>query len=420
MKKYYWILIGALLYSMSSYKNSSFKTGIEKDHKKLQELLNSPKVIFYRALKIGARSIPLEDSIPAEVRHLKLKEVNTKVFKHALLHRNDLSLSDYVSIYLEYRKLSKNVKQIDEDIYPTLSDTKFFLLSNKSNTTNNVAKIQTQNSEHLSLSLGLYPISSLKEVSLYEISKVHTPALVTSKEKLFVQFFKSIQYFEHQLYYLSNEALNENITLLESDAPISLTRYKNLFHWNRLSDAEVRQAFLSLHYLNRGLNYLLIGEQNSAADDFVKFASNFESLHLENDLYYFIQTYLNLAKDRREDASNYVAKILKNNSETDFSEKLNVVQNYLERGKLKKAQKEFNLLFTDYLNSEYFQGDFLQKDFGAILDKPAEVSFFKPKTLETLYKNIENYSDSEQLKLAQKKLKEQGNELWEIIDDFFD
>lgn len=364
MPKYSIIVLFIILLAFGCSKEKSDDILLAIDKKTLDENINYDKIIFYKFAKIAIRSSAVQDTTTPAYKnfsgHLEtitktLNKADTNVIKN-------ISVIDALLMYKDYRAVKGFVKETNEDIFPTLieginsiyGDRKqnFTLLKNEN-------KIQAQNLEHAVLSMIVLATRDLGQpFALYECSKTQPELLPDHEVKTLLEFVRGFLFFSNRLYYLSEDGISRNITWLDKNDNIPLPYTKAFFGWRNLNDSQTHNAFLSMNYLFRGLDRLMMDrkvDEERALDDFEKFIDGTKKLGLENELTLAVESYLYLKREDKDKAIVALTKLNKSplltNSEHEALEQSIIYVN--ERKTDKVLNSVYDKVFLSKIATKY-------------------------------------------------------------------
>lgn len=291
---------------------------LEADKKKLAESLNYDKIFFYKYVKIALRASAVQDTTLPEYQLFskRTNRVLNNLSEVSLSGKKEVSVTEALLMYRDYRAINKLVKETDEDIFPTLSEAISNHYGNKNEKAPSYAKddkIYYQNVEHAVLSMIVLATRDLgKDFALYECSKTQPEGLKDSEEKTLLEFVRGMLFFTHQLHYLSEDGLSRNITWLNSHKELPLPYTKAFFGWGNFNNEQTHTAFLGMNYLFRGFDRLMMKrdiDEERGLDDFELFLAESEKLNLQNESIWAIESYLYLKREKPERAIAALRKL---------------------------------------------------------------------------------------------------------------
>ena len=425
-------LFSILLLFSSCFGSAEKKTDqelLEKDRKKLENSMDSYKVLMYKFGKISLRSSMQKEALSEEHQEFqeKLARVSGKLQQKNPDGSLNISAMEYLSIFKDYRSMKTYIKKTDEDIFPTL----FQGLSNdfgkdpnkKMTILSKEEKLEEQNLEHALLS-GVVMLSRDfgKEISLYECSKTKPELMKGGEIKALMQYYRGFLFFDKGLNYLSENEYSQNIEWLNKNPSADLTYTKAVFNWAGTTDQECHTGFLSMNHLFRGFDRLMMDreiDEQRALEDFEIFLKGTHELGLSNEAIWGIETYLYVKKEEHEKAIAALNK-LKTSDLLSSKEKGSIDKSiaYLkDRESGKVLNGVYDKYFLSKLITKYMFAVLTDVEWKKIL-KDQEVPYtdeaFKTiDAFQNFVKNMEQYTSGEQLKEVGKDLKETGSGLFD-------
>lgn len=334
------------------------------DKKKLSESLNYDKIFFYKFAKIAIRSSAVKDTSSIEFQQFTKRSQNViNSFNKASLNQaSDISVTDAILMYKDYRAVSQLVKETDEDIFPTLVESLNRQYADQHipfNYLTGQSKKHNENIEHAILSMVVLATKDLgKDFALYECSKTQPESLKDSEEKTLLEFIRGVLFFSHQLHYLSEDGISRNIDWLNKHKDIPLPYTKAFFGWRNFTDEQSHTAFLAINHLFRGFDRLMMKrdiDEERALIDFELFLEESKKLGLENESVWAIESFLYLKKDDPEKAIPALRKLM-NSPLLAGSEKKAIQEtiDYLESNQPKSSLKGvYDKLFIAKIVTKY-------------------------------------------------------------------
>lgn len=334
------------------------------DQKRLAQSLNYDKIFFYKFAKIAIRSSAVQDTSSTEFQQFTKhsQHVINSFSKVSLDNTSNISVTDAILMYRDYRAVHKLVKETDEDIFPTLTEALNKQYSDKQAAFNYLTgqqKRYNENIEHAVLSMVVLATKDLgKDFALYECSKTQPESLKDSEEKTLLEFVRGVLFFSHQLHYLSEDGISRNIDWLNKhkDTPLPYTRA--FFGWKNFNDEQSHTAFLAMNHLFRGFDRLMMKrdiDEERALIDFELFLEETKKLGLENESVWAIESFLYLKKDDPEKGIPALRKLLTSPLFSD-SEKKSIQETieYLENDQHDSALKGgYNKFFIAKIVTKY-------------------------------------------------------------------
>lgn len=435
MKNLQVILVIFILFSLSACFSGK-EDPLEKERKEFNEsIADNTSLNLYRGIKISIRSLALNkelgnlDSLIAEIDKNKSESENIRKYTISLLTKalnvnntkTEISVTDALEMIKIYGQLKKELKDANEDDYPTILEVLLFINSLQSTTTKDLVNILGWNNskEHLILATILSAAKPLPEsFQLYELSKLNIADLDPTEIKPVAALLKGLMFAKNKWYYLSEESLNQGITSLETEKIIfEYQNYPALFENTKVDsyDAQIAQMH-GVSCLFRGFVRTKMDDEdkhNLALEDFEMFLKDAKTIGLDNELVWFAGAYLYISKEEKEKAIPYLEKLAKSQFMTD-NERTAIKQIivYVEDRETDKALNTiYDKLFIGKLVSKYLYNYFIQIDWYKVINQSETGRQFLalPEVIGNEYKSIEKEMDSD-------NLKEKGKEL---IDDIF-
>lgn len=401
---------------------------LEKDKIALEEGLDSYKVSSYKFGKILIRSSAEKDTVSAEFQSFKadLDRIFDKVVKYDLENPESLSLLDYISIYRDYKRMEEFIMETDEDIFPTLSDAFNVIygdsVSRRKEYYTGKEKTHVQNIEHAVLSAIVILSKDLgKEVSLYECSKTNPELLPDSEIKTLLQFFRGFLFFEKGYYYLSEDEISRNIDWLNKNKGIDLPYTRALFQWGNLDNEKTHTGFHSLNHLFRGFDRLMMEreiDEERALQDFEAFLKDANTIGLNNEVTWSVETYLFLKHEENEKAIASLKK-LKTSSLLSSSDRKRIDESieYLKNREPGKVLNGFyDKFFLSKIATKYMLSILSKVDWEKVMREqnvPHTKEMFETiENVQDFIENLNKYASAEHLKEKGEEIKNKGESLW--------
>lgn len=293
---------------------------LELDQVKLNENLNYDKIVFYKYAKLAIRSAAIQDTtLPEYQKFSKQSESTVRTLKSINPNGKDqLSVFEALRLYKSYRSVKSFVRETDEDIFPTLVDGFIAIKTGKIAVDTfypDKNKLNNQNIEHAALSVAVLTTRDLGQpIALYECSKTAPEKLEDGELKTLLEFTRGFLFFSNNLYYLSEDGLTRNIKWLDKNQQIALPYTKAFFGWRNLSDEQTHLAFLGMNYLFRGFDRMRMNrkiDEERSLEDFDLFLKDMNTLGLQNEIIWMVDSYLNLKRENPEKAIQSLEKLNK-------------------------------------------------------------------------------------------------------------
>lgn len=412
-----------------SCSDDTDKELLEKDKKALVENLDSYKVSSYKFGKILLRASAEKDTVSPEFQSFKsdINRIFNTVVKYSDEQKEELSVTDYISLYRDYKRMENFIMNTDEDIFPTLIDAFNAAYSDSSAAPREYykgkEKEQVQNIEHAVLSAIVILSKDLgKEVSLYECSKTNPDILPDSEIKTLLQYFRGFLFFEKGYYYLSEDEISRNIEWLNNNKDVELSYTRAFFQWGNLDNQKTHIAFHSLNHLFRGFDRLMMErdiDEERAIADFETFLDDAREIGLDNEIIWSVEAYVYLKNEENEKAVASLTKLknsdlLSSDEKKILDESIEYVQNR-ESGKVLNGV--YDKVFLGKIASKYMYSILSKVDWKKVMQEQniahTEEMFKTLENLQSFIDNLQKYSSTEGLKDAGQELNEKGKSLWE-------
>ena len=422
------ILAFISLLSSCSFLEDDSLTPIEKERLELEESVYSYKVLLWKYLKMTQKATYINKDVYPELLPVKEKLGNiTNIAKmYDKKAKNDeLSALDYINVYNDFIEIKTYVKETDEDILPSIFE--FDDSNNKIPHTSEEIK-QSKSLEHLLFSVASILSRDLgREVALYEITKVDIESAPESKEKCLFRLFRAMLFLEKGMPYLAEEDLTQNIKYIEKSRDADFSDYYWYLYGKNISRQDAQDVTLAIHYLFRGIDRLIIGDEKekAALKDFQGFLNVMNHLGVQTELTLAVETYLHL---KNEDSEKAIESLLKLKESTMLSEKekksIDEAIGYLkDREPGKVLNSVYDKYFLSKIVMKYTWNTVKELDWRRFMKEQGfentDAVFDKINTAREFVANIEKYTTEEGIKEAGKQLKEESEELWDKAKDYW-
>jgi len=409
---------------------------LEKERKELNEKLeDNAALTIYRGAKVSLRSIPTDKnikSLDSLYQSMEKKQISgqniqkyTVFLISSLLESSDTAKSITISEGLElikvYSKLKEELKNTDEDSFPTLMEILLYINNLNGAENQDLIKILKWNNakEHLVLAAVLMAAKQLPEtMQLYELSKLDIEKLEKTEIKPLSGMLKGIVYMQNKWNYLSEEALTQSINSLDNDnIQFEYSSFPVLFEGTKVETKEAQKTQLhALAFVLRGFVRSKMDDDDKkelAIEDFEMFISDADKLGADNELVWFAGAYVAINKEDNKKAIVYLDKLQNSKYFTDNEkEAIKDVKAYLaDREEDKALNVIYDKLFIGKLVTGYLYNYFVAIDWYKAINQSAagKQMFELPTLIDSEYKKIENEMDPS-------KLQEKGKEM---INDIF-
>lgn len=436
MKKHLCLLLIGLCWSCSSEQTDQIL--LEKDRVELAKSLTSDKIIVWKFGKIGLRAAGVQDTtMPEYQKHSRELQSVSRSLSGVDPKKKELSITEMVLLYRDYRNIKSFILETDEDVFPPLMDGINAVYAEPVEKQNLVKhavkrseadKIFLQNMEHAILSMLVLATRDLGvEISLYECSKTQPDKLPDSEMKTLLQFVRGFLFFSNRFYYLSEDEIGSNIKWLEKNKDIDLPYTRAFFNWGKLNNEQTHVAFHSLNHLFRGFDRLMMKrdiDEERALDDFEAFLADAHKLGLQTELVWSIESYVAIKRGRNDQAIAALTK-LKASPLLSDSEKKSIEESigYLkERDPDAKLNGIYDKVFISKIGTRYMMVTLAKIDWRKLM-KENKVShtdeiFETIDRFKTLSAEMEKMTSQKNITDQGKGLKEKGNQLLDKVSDF--
>lgn len=421
-----------LFISCSTEKTDEYL--LEKDRKELNKNLYSTKVHTYKLGKICIRASIEKDTLTPEFKTFKsgLDRIFHTVVTESKGNPSNLSATDYISIYRDYKAMSGFIEKTDEDIFPTLTEALNVAYGDNNTGTLHLLKgndkVKAQNMEHAVLSaLVLFTSDLGKEVSLYECAKTNPDLLEAGEVTSLLRFFRGFIFLEKKLLYLSEQELTQNIDWLNKNKQIDLPLVQATLRLN-INQPQTLLYYQSLNYLLRGLDRSLMErpiDEKRSMEDFQAFIDNSAKLGLNNELTWVAETYLYVKQEDHEKAITALTKLKSSNLiPAEDRKNIEVSIAYLQkREKGAMLNKVSDKYFLGKIVAKYMYRILETIDWEKLLEEhqvPHTRQIFATiRAFSNMEARVKKYTDGSSIKETGKDLQEKGEGLLNKTKDLF-
>jgi len=404
---------------------------LEKERREFNEqIADNASLNLYRGIKISIRSLTLNnelsnlDSLITEASKSSNETENIRKYTLSLLgkilNNNDgetkISIKDAFEIIKVYKQLKKELKDVNEDDYPTILEILLYINNMQRSDFQDLVKILGWNNakEHLVLATVLNAAKPLPEsFQLYELSKLHIPDLAPTEIKPVAALLKGLMFAKNTWYYLSEEALNQGIASLETEKIVfEYENYPALFENTKVDSYKAQIAQLhGVSCLFRGFVRTKMDDDNKhelAINDFELFLDDAKTIGLDNELVWFAGAYVYVSKEDAEKAIPYLEKLEKSEYMSDNERTaIKKVKLYVEDRETGKALNTiYDKLFIGKLVAKYLYNYFVQVDWYKVFStsETGKQLMELPEVIGNEYNNIKNEIDTDNLEKKGKEL----------------
>ncbi len=423
MKKSLFFLFAVILISACSKEEKTDEYLLNKDKEELKESLKSYDVALYKYIKISTRASIVEDSISEEFQqYQEIFEKNAKLIENT----DQLSVTDYISIYRDYKKVEGYIHRTDEDIFPTLNDyydVRFQDSIYKKPFLTGIEKALTDNYNHAMFSVIMMITKDFgRNISLYECYETDPRLLPDSEIKSLLQYFRGLMFSNQGLSYIAEDEFSRNIEWLNNNKGINLYKTKFVLQWWKLNDRQTYIAYHALNHLFRGVNRLMMDREidhQRAIEDFEAFIKDANEVGLDNELLWAIETYVYLHNGEKEKAIKSLTKLKSSDLLSSSDKKL--IDESIDYIKDRDGEALLTGAYDKYFLSKIaskFLIDRLSKVDWRKFAKEQNISHVEElfnvlDKIKRFNDNLKKYVDPNQLD----EIKEKSNKLWDKVKE---
>jgi hypothetical protein len=433
MKNLTILIISLLILGISSCHHED---PLEKERKEFVKSIEGDMALtVYRGVKITLRSFPINqkvenaDSLISAIKNKKPGYENVSQYTVQFLETfmgsgnsdEKISVQKAFAIVQAFNKLKSEIKDKNEDDYPTLLEVIFYLNEVKNVKEDNLVKELKWNSakEHLVLSAALMAAKPLPvSFQLYETSKLDIPKLDNTEIKPLAAMFKGMIMMQNKWYYLSEESLTQGIESLDAgNLKFEFDSFPSLFPEAKIDSREAEIAQLhGLSCLLRGFARTKMDDKKKkklAVDDFELFVNDANKIGADNELVWLAGTYVSIKKEENEKAIVYLDKLQTSENFSDSEkEALKETKEYLSKRDPDKALNViYDKVFIGKLVVKYLSNYISQVEWHKAISKTdtGKKLLGIPEFIDTEYKKLEK-------EMGGKSLEEKGKNL---VKDIF-
>lgn len=425
------LFLACLFWGCSAEKTDEYL--LAKDREELSKSLYSTKVHTYKLGKICIRASIEKDTVSPEFITFKsgMDRIFNIVVAEGKGNPSNLSVTDYIAIYRDYKAMNSFIEKTDEDIFPTLTEA-LNIAYGETTATHNLLKgnekVKMQNMEHAVLSaLVLFTSDLGKEVSLYECAKTNPDLLEAGEIKSLLQFFRGFIFLEKKLLYLSEQELTQNIEWLDKNRQVDLPLVQATLRVNS-NQQETFLYYQSLNYLLRGLDRSLMEreiDEKHATEDFQAFIDNSTQLGLNNELTWVVETYLYVKQEDHEKAIAALtklksSKLISSEDRKHIEEAIVYLQKREKGAMLNKVSDKY---FLGKIVAQYMYRILETIDWQKLMEEhqvPHTGEIFATiRAFRNMEARVKKYTDGQSIKETGKDLQQKGEGLINKTKDLF-
>ncbi len=303
----------------------SCESPIEKERRALQEAGESTEAVIYRGLKVTLRSAPVDpNAAPPDASATKIRLLTHRVLERITKGQSSeqapMSAEDYALLAKELYELRDELRETDEDEYPTL-------LAQIAATSGSPSAVPTwYGSDWEHLVLAMLWIASQKAppgIVIYEIGELDPNGIDEPGVRIAARLLRSFAFLQRGWPWLTDEESTAYLEDLDAhrDEIVAFTR---TFEG---APADATDAFVYAQWhapgvLVRGLARHQKEEEELALDDFDAFLADAETLGLDNEVVWLIGVYVGLEREDAERALTNLRKLHESETLGDAEKKL--------------------------------------------------------------------------------------------------
>jgi hypothetical protein len=285
---------------------------LQKDRDELKDMLTSNKVLSYKFVKLMVRTAAADVDDP-KVKEFKAKTdpLFIRLIKFSQEGKDYIpTVSDLIGLYKDYLTFKEFAINTDEDIFPTLTEGLSILYQKEGDAPQKkltpAEKLERQNVEHAGLSALVMLSRDLgRSIALYECAETEPAKLPDGEVKSLLAFYRGFVFLQAGLYYLSEEALTENIDWLAAQPVVDMDFAKDGFNWFTFDNRKVNTGFHGMNHLMRGIDRLMMDrdiDHERAMTDLEQFLADSKAVGLDNEIVWVVEAYVLMKKEKSEEA----------------------------------------------------------------------------------------------------------------------
>lgn len=307
-------LVGLLLTGCGIFRCES---PIERERRELREAGETTEAVLYRGLKVTLRSAPLEPGAATDPSATKIRQLTARIFQRLLAKDGadqpdtQPSAADYVALAQEFYELRGELRNVDEDDYPTLLHQ---IVSASGSDPAMVGALRWYGSawEHLVLALLWTSGSSVAPQGfvIYEIGELDPAGIEDDGVRMGARLMRAGAFFRYQWVYLTEEETTAYL------ADLSEHRSQVIAFARSFGGAEVPAdddvVYAQWHapgVLLRGVARMQIeGQEDGSLDDLDAFLVDAQAMGVDDEGVWLVGAYVGI---RREDAERALTNLRK-------------------------------------------------------------------------------------------------------------
>ncbi len=329
-----WVV--ALGFSLvSSCSALSCETPLEREQRELREAAEGFEAVVYRGFKVSIRSAPIEDLRAANAGNVAADDSaaddsatddpgarvrqQTGRLTRALLHAGDeqrrekLEAADYVELAASFYKLRNELREVDEDTYPTLFE-QMAAADGSLQDPSTVAILTWYNSAWEHLLLAAVWAASQKAPRgfvLYETGKMDPNELQSASVRMLMRSVRGMAFLQYGWPYMSEIEMTAYLDELATNREAIIAFSRNSARGRERSDEQLYAQWHAIGVLLRGGARMNKGDEfeEEALSDLELFLKDAETLGLDEEIVWLIAAYVGIKRDDAERAVPALRKL---------------------------------------------------------------------------------------------------------------
>ena len=317
MSRWWSACLAVVFFALAGCGYLSCETPIERERRELQEATESSDSLLYRGIKVALRSVPLrEEAAAPDASSSKIRKLTLSILhgagKSGGPEGGGLQAAEYVVLAKELYELRSELRDVDEDAYPTLLE-QIATATGSADAPDVKAIVDWYGPDWEHLVLAMVWTASHKAplgFVLYELSALDPSRVKLDPVRVASRLVRGVVYLQHQWPHLSEEETTAYLTdLTEHRASIVAFTRGFVELAPDTSDDQVYARWHAPGVLLRGVARTKQGDDEDAAlDDLDAFLVDAQTLGLDDEGVWAIDAYVAL---RREDTDRALASLRK-------------------------------------------------------------------------------------------------------------
>jgi len=349
MRFRYSVYIFVAITLLVSCSGESEEEARKKENEQIEEHLKSPKLQFYKAIKIALRSTanvgkdPELDKARATMLKLGGEAISTAVTPDSA---RTISPFELLAIAGELYEAKDILTKKDEDELPTILGNIYYVFSNmQSSEVPEIAGFKYDNNfEHVTL--GLLWTASMKapvELPLYELHKADESRITYYDLKLLTQLSKALSYSRNHFPWHALDKSDEYLKNLEASKS-KIVESPPFMVVEGEKNGE--KTYYQLHVLGqvlKGLSESELEKEDESVRDYEIALDDAEKGGMDNELTWLVGSYVDIKKEDKDKALANLAKLEKSSlMSKPEKEAITEIKSYLESRENGKALNKLN------------------------------------------------------------------------------